>query len=82
MLFRSWLAVAETAWNVDEEKDFPKFLKSTKFFCEILRERGITPAPEGDWNILPHTRLGQTLGFVKNNITKKMIVDFFKGANK
>ncbi len=82
MCFPRWLAVAETAWNVDEEKDFPKFLKSTKFFCEILRERGITPAPEGDWNILPHTRLGQTLGFVKNNITKKMIVDFFKGANK
>lgn len=83
MCFPRWLAVAENGWNgMAGTKDFPKFLKTTEFFCEVLGEMGITPAPEGEWNILPHTRLEQTLGFVKNNIAKKTIIDFFRGNNK
>ncbi len=80
--FPRWLAVAENGWNSYDKNDFPKFLKTVVFFCEILREKGITPATEEEWNILPHTRLEQTLGFVKNNLTKKVITDFFRGSNK
>ena len=80
--FPRWLAVAENAWNSYDKNDFPKFLKTVVFFCEILKEMGITPAPESQWNILPHTRLGQTLAFAKDNLAKKAILDFFRGNNK
>lgn len=80
--FPRWLAVAENAWNSYDKKDFPQFLKTVVFFCEILREKGVTPAPEEEWNILPHTRLSQTVGFAVKNISKKTIVDFFRGNNK
>ena len=82
MCFPRWLAVAENAWNSYEKKDFPQFLKTVEFFCDILKENGITPAPEEDWNILPHTRLEQTLNFAAKNISKKTIIDFFRGNNK
>ena len=49
---------------------------------DVLKENGITPAPEDDWNILPHTRLEQTLNFAAKNISKKTIIDFFRGNNK
>ena len=82
MCFPRWLAVAENAWNSYEKKDFPQFLKTVEFFCDVLKENGITPAPEDDWNILPHTRLEQTLNFAVKNISKKTIIDFFRGNNK
>lgn len=82
MCFPRWLAVSENAWNSYDKKDFPKFLKTVVFFCEVLGEMGIVPAPEEEWNILPHTRLSQTLSFATKNISKKTIVDFFRGNNK
>lgn len=80
--FPRWLAVAENGWNSYEKKDFSKFLKTVEFFCEIIKEKGIIPACEDEWNILPHTRLEQTLGFVTKNISKKSILDFLRGNNK
>lgn len=80
--FPRWLAVAENAWNSYDKKDFAQFLKTVVFFCEILREMGITPAPEEEWNILPHTRLSQTLSFASKSLSKKTIIDFFRGNNK
>ncbi len=82
MCYPRWLAVAENAWNSYDKDDFPKFLKTVVFFCEVLREKGITPAPEEEWNILPHTRLSQTLSFATKNISKKTIIDFLRGNNK
>jgi N-acetyl-beta-hexosaminidase len=79
LCFPRWFAVAEIAWNSEKEKEFPKFLKTSQFFCEVLNEMGITAAPEKEWNILPHTRLSQTLGFAAKNITKRTIIQFFRG---
>ena len=73
MCFPRWLAVADTAWNGNDRKDFSKFLKTTAFYCEILREYGIISAPEYEWNILPHNRLSQTVGFVKNLLSKDFV---------
>ncbi len=77
LCFPRWLAVASTGWSGSKDRDFQKFLKTCKFFCEILGEFGITPAPEEEWNILPHNRLSQTMDFVKNNISKEAIMQFF-----
>ncbi len=79
LCFPRWLAVASTGWNGAKDRDFQKFLKLCKFFCEILGEAGITPAPEEEWNILPHNRLSQTMDFVFNNISKEAILNFFSG---
>ena len=81
MCFPRWMAVAERAWN-QERRPFADFLKTAQFFCDILKEMGVTPAQESEWNILPHTRLEQTLGFVKNNVSKQVIKEFFRGKKK
>ncbi len=80
--FPRWLGVAEAGWNAGEKKDYPKFLKTVAFYSDILKEYGVECADESLWNQLPHNRLSQTLGFVSRNITKRMIMDFFKGENK
>ena len=76
MCFPRWLAVADTAWNGNDKKNFNKFLKTVDFFCEILREHGIIAAPESEWNILPHNRLSQTVGFLKNFLSKETVTQF------
>ena len=81
MCFPRWMAVAERAWN-QERRPFADFLKTAQFFCDILKEMGVTPAQESEWNILPYTRLEQTLGFVKNNISKQVVKEFFRGKKK
>ncbi len=78
MCFPRWLAVADTAWNGNDNKDFAKFLKNTVFFCEILREYGITAASEKEWNILPHSRASQTLSFFKNKLSKDFVKHLLK----
>lgn len=77
MCFPRWMAVADTAWNGNEKKNYAKFLKSVAFFCDILREYGIKSADESEWNILPHKRLSQTLGFVKKSVSPTIIKQFF-----
>ncbi len=77
LCFPRWLAVAATGWSGSKDRDFAKFLKTCKFFCEILNEKGIVSAPEEEWNILPHNRLSQTMDFVKNNISKEAVMQFF-----
>ena len=79
LCFPRWFAVSEVAWNSDRERDFPAFLKTSQFFCEVLREKGITSAEESEWNILPHKRLSQTLSFATKNITVNTIKQFFRG---
>ncbi len=78
MCFPRWLAVAETGWNGSEKGDYAQFLKTTKFFCDVLKEYGIYSAEESEWNILPHKRLSQTLTFAKNNISLNTVKNFFK----
>ncbi len=80
MCFPRWLAVAETGWNGSEKCDYAQFLKTTKFFCDILKECGIYSAEENEWNILPHKKLSQTIGFAVKNLTAKTIKDFFKNT--
>ena len=82
LCFPRWLGVAETAWNGGENKDYAMFLKTVAFYNDILKEFGIKCADESEWNILPHSRLSQTLGFVSRNITPKAIKQFFKGDKK
>ncbi len=82
LCFPRWFAVSEIAWNGGSERDFAAFLKTSQFFCEVLNEMGITAAHESEWNILPHTRLSQTLNFATKNISKKTIIDFLRGNNK
>ncbi len=77
MCFPRWIAVADTAWNGNDRKNYAEFLKTVAFFCEILREYGIVSAPESEWNILPHIRLSKTVGFLKNFISKETIRQFF-----
>lgn len=78
MCFPRWIAVADTAWNGNDRKDFNRFLKTVSFFCEILIEYGIVSAPESEWNILPHDRLSQTIGFLKNFLSKDTVTQFLK----
>lgn len=82
LCFPRWFAVSEIAWNGNKNKDFASFLKTSQFFCEVLNEMGITAADESEWNILPHTRLSQTLSFAAKNISKKTVIDFLRGNNK
>ena len=82
LCFPRWFAVSEIAWNGGSEKDFASFLKTSQFFCEVLNEYGITAAHESEWNILPHKRLSQTVGFATKNISKKTVIDFLRGNNK
>ena len=81
MCFPRWLAVAETGWNGGENKNYTRFKKNARFFCNILRENGVNPAPESDWDILPHERLAETLGFFTCNISKETFAAFFKKEN-
>ncbi len=78
MCFPRWLAVAETAWNGANPKGYQSFLKSAEFYCDILKGMGHTPAPKSDWNVAPHTRVNETVGFFTNFVTPTIIKDFFK----
>ena len=78
MCFPRWLAVAETGWNGTNPKGYQSFLKSVEFYCDILRGMGHNPAPKGDWNVAPHTRLNETVGFFKNSLTRENIQNFLK----
>ncbi len=78
LCFPRWLAVASTAWGGSGNKNYTKFCKTCKFYCEILQEMGIIAAAEEEWYILPHNRLSQTMDFVKNNLSKETIINFFK----
>ena len=82
MCFPRWIAVAHTAWSGNEKKNFNKFLKIATFYCEILGEMGIESAPETEWNILPHGRLSQTVGFFRNLLSKEMISQLLKKDEK
>lgn len=86
MCFPRWFAVAETAWHGSEGRNFSKFLDTTKFFCDIIKEMGHFPAPEEYWNILPHERVSQIVKFFKNSATKEnvdgVISGIFKKKNK
>ena len=86
MCFPRWFAVAETAWHGSEGRNFSKFLDTTKFFCDIIKEMGHFPAPEEYWNVLPHERVSQIVKFFKNSATKEnvdgVISGIFKKKNK
>lgn len=79
MCFPRWLAVADTAWNGTENKEIKTFLQNVEFYCDILKEIGHFPASNKEWNVLPHERLSETLGFFKNSLTKNIIAQFIKG---
>lgn len=81
LCFPRWLAVAETGWNGNAGKNYDRFKKTASFFCDILREQGISPAPESDWDISPAKRLSETVGFFAKNLNKETITAFFKKEN-
>lgn len=73
MCFPRWIAVADTAWNGNDNKNYAKFLKNVAFYCDILKEYGIVCADEGEWNILPHNRISQMASFFGNVLSKGFI---------
>ncbi len=81
MCFPRWLAVANTGWSGNKSRDYNKFLKTCKFFCEILKEKGIPCAPQDEWNNLPHTRLSHTLGFLTNFLSKDSVKNMLENLN-
>ena len=82
LCFPRWLAVAETGWNNVNKKGYSKFIKTAEFFCYILKGMGITPAPKEDWDILPQSRLKETVGFFSNTLSKSAVKQFFGKADK
>ena len=45
---------------------------------DILKGMGIVPAPKEDWDVLPQSRLKETIGFFSNTLSKAAIKQFFK----
>ena len=82
LCFPRWLAVAETGWNNVNKKGYAKFIKTAEFFCDILKGMGITPAPKEDWDILPQSRLKETVDFFSNTLSKSAVKQFFGKADK
>jgi hypothetical protein len=70
--------VAETAWNGANPKGYQSFLKSAEFYSDILKGMGHTPAPKSDWNVAPHARVNETVGFFTNFVTPELIKNYFK----
>ncbi|MDE5984676.1 MAG: beta-N-acetylhexosaminidase [Eubacterium sp.] len=73
MCFPRWFAIADTAWNGNENKDYKKFLDDAEFYCNTLKKQGHNPAPKSDWSPLPLNRLSSTLKFAGNLMTKEML---------
>lgn len=82
MCFPRWFAIAETAWHGEKDRNFSKFLDTTAFFCEILKEMGHFPASECYWQVLPHDRVSQIVKFFKNSATKENVDGVFSGLFK
>ena len=83
MCFPRWFAVAQTGWCGKNGSDnYTGFLKNVKFYRDILREYGITCAPEKVWDVSPAARLSQTAGFFLNAATKENILNLFKREEK
>ena len=78
MCFPRWLAVAETGWNGVNAKGYQSFLKSAEFYSDILKGMGHNPAPKSEWNVAPHTRFNETVGFFTNFVTPQIIKNYFK----
>ncbi len=77
MCFPRWLAVAETAWNGAQKEKYGTFLKNAEFFCNHLLSMGIKSAPRKDWDVLPHKRLGQAVGFFGKSLKLRDVKQFF-----
>lgn len=86
MCFPRWFAVAETAWYGTQNKSFERFLDTTAFYCDILKEMGHTPASKEYWTITPVDKYVQTHKFVKNAATMETVMQtierFFKKKDK
>ena len=68
-----WFAVADTAWNGRDEKNYREFRLAAKSYCDALRKMGVSSAPECDWDESPQKRLRETLAFADNLMTKNML---------
>lgn len=73
MCFPRWFAVADTAWNGRDEKNYREFRLAAKSYCDALRKMGVSSAPECDWDESPQRRLRETLAFADNLMTKNML---------
>ena len=73
MCFPRWFAVADTAWNGRDEKNYREFRLAAKSYCDALRKMGVSSAPECDWDESPQKRLRETLAFADNLMTKNML---------
>lgn len=76
MCFPRWMAVAETGWNGNDNKNYGRFLKNAEFYSDILKNMGHNPAPKSVWDVAPHNRLSQTVSFFKNSLTPKAVKQF------
>ena len=57
MCFPRWFAVADTAWNGRDEKNYREFRLAAKSYCDALRKMGVSSAPECDWDESKQMRL-------------------------
>lgn len=74
MCFPRWLAVAQTAWCGNGKESYKSFLKTVEFYCDVLKGKGITPAPKSEWNTSPLRRVNQTFQFLYNNFSPKQLI--------
>ncbi|NLB35905.1 MAG: beta-N-acetylhexosaminidase [Clostridiales bacterium] len=73
MTFPRAAAVAQTGWAKRGSMDCESFIEKFKALTPILKDLGITPAPESEWNPSVFSRVGTVVKFFSNALNWDMI---------
>ncbi len=76
--FPRLFAVAEIAWGTPEKKNYSRFLRTTKFFCDILKEMKVPVAEQDVWGAAPQKKVNEIIKFGKKTITAQSVVEFLR----
>lgn len=82
MAFPRFAAVAERGWTKERLCDCGDFENRFKNIIPLLKEKGVCPAPESEWNYNPAKRLKGTLEFFADKIDLDLVANSVKNLKK